>query len=69
MTSTLSLTAPPTLDAALASRLAGLALDNVVREYPNKLDHVQNGERDAGERRREVGGEARADHSARLRRT
>ncbi len=29
-----------TLDAALASRFAKVALANVVREYPNKLDHL-----------------------------
>ena len=34
------------LDAALASRFARIALDNVVREYPNKLDHVMNGDAD-----------------------
>jgi hypothetical protein len=28
------------LDAELASRLAAVALDNVAREYPNKLDHL-----------------------------
>jgi hypothetical protein len=28
------------LDASLARRFAAIALDNVVREYPNKLDHV-----------------------------
>ena len=28
------------LDEALASRLATVALDNVAREYPNKLDHL-----------------------------
>ena len=28
------------LDAALASRFARIALDNVVLEYPNKLDHL-----------------------------
>jgi hypothetical protein len=28
------------LDAALASRIAGIALGHVTREYPNKLDHV-----------------------------
>jgi hypothetical protein len=34
------------LAPALASRFARIALDNVVREYPNKLDHVLNGEAD-----------------------
>jgi hypothetical protein len=28
------------LDAATASRMAGIALGHVTREYPNKLDHV-----------------------------
>ena len=31
---------PPSLDPALAARFAALALANVEREYPNKLDHV-----------------------------
>jgi hypothetical protein len=31
------------LDAALASRFAAIALDNVVREWPSKLDHVMHG--------------------------
>ncbi len=31
------------LSAALASRFASIALDNVKREYPNKLDHVMGG--------------------------
>lgn len=35
------------LTPALASRFAALALDNVVREYPNKLDHVLTREADA----------------------
>ena len=30
------------LDAPLASRFARVALDNVVAEYPNKLDHLMN---------------------------
>ena len=30
------------LDEALASRLATIALDNVVREFPNKLDHLMS---------------------------
>jgi Protein of unknown function (DUF2891) len=30
----------PGLDEALAGRLARVALDNVAREYPNKLDHL-----------------------------
>jgi len=34
------------LSPALASRFAAIALDNVVREYPNKLDHVMNGDAD-----------------------
>jgi hypothetical protein len=29
-----------TLDAALAARMAGIALGHVAREYPHKLDHV-----------------------------
>jgi hypothetical protein len=33
----------PAVEAALASRFARIALDNVVREYPNKLDHVLDG--------------------------
>jgi hypothetical protein len=36
-----------TLDAALASNMAGIALGHVAREYPNKLDHVLLGEADA----------------------
>ena len=32
-----------TLDPAIASRLASLALAHVRREYPNKLDHVLSG--------------------------
>lgn len=35
--------AAPTLDAAVASRFVATALDNVEREYPNKLDHVLGG--------------------------
>ena len=35
-----------TLDAPLAGKLASLALAHVRREYPNKLDHVMNGEED-----------------------
>ena len=34
------------LDAARASAFARVALANVVREYPNKLDHVLNGDAD-----------------------
>ena len=34
------------LDAALASRFAGIALGHVAQEYPNKLDHVLSGEGD-----------------------
>jgi hypothetical protein len=30
----------------IAARFAAIALDNVVREYPNKLDHVMNGDAD-----------------------
>ena len=35
------------LDAALASRMAGIALGHVAREYPHKLDHVLGGDEDA----------------------
>ena len=35
-----------TLPLDLAERFAAIALDNVVREFPNKLDHVMNGEAD-----------------------
>ncbi len=35
-----------TLTPDLASRFAQIALDNVVREFPNKLDHVLGGEAD-----------------------
>jgi hypothetical protein len=35
-----------TLPPPLASRFARIALENVVREYPNKLDHVMNGDAD-----------------------
>jgi len=34
----------PRLDLAAASSFAGLALTGITREYPNKLDHVMNGE-------------------------
>ena len=37
---------PSPLSPALASRFASLALENVKREYPNKLDHVMNGDTD-----------------------
>lgn len=33
----------PTLDMESASVFAGLALNGISREYPNKLDHVMNG--------------------------
>ena len=36
-----------TLDIALAERLAGLALDCVNREYPNKISHLLNSHADA----------------------
>jgi hypothetical protein len=36
----------PNLNRDLAARFRGLALDNVRREYPNKLDHVMNGDAD-----------------------
>jgi len=35
------------LDAALASRMAQIALGHVAQEYPNKLDHVMAGDADA----------------------
>lgn len=35
------------IDEATASRFAGLALDCVHREYPNKIAHVLNGDEDA----------------------
>ena len=35
------------LDAAIASRFADIALANVIREYPAKLDHVLFGDADA----------------------
>ena len=35
-----------TIDKALASKFASLALAHVKREYPNKLDHVMNGAED-----------------------
>lgn len=35
------------LDAATASRMAGIVLGHVTREYPNKLDHVLLGDDDA----------------------
>jgi hypothetical protein len=34
------------LDAALAARMAGIALGHVTREYPHKLDHVMAGRGD-----------------------
>ena len=34
----------PRLDQSSASAFARLALDGITREYPNKLDHVMNGE-------------------------
>jgi hypothetical protein len=38
-----TITPGPRLDAALASRFARIALDNVVCEFPNKLDHLMAG--------------------------
>jgi hypothetical protein len=35
------------LDATLASRMAGIALGHVAREYPHKLDHVLERDEDA----------------------
>jgi hypothetical protein len=40
------LTPFPGLDAEAATLFAGLALHGITREYPNKLDHVMNGEWD-----------------------
>lgn len=37
----------PTLDAALAQRLAAIALGHIDREYPHKLDHVLERDADA----------------------
>jgi Protein of unknown function (DUF2891) len=37
----------PSLDAALASKFARLALGHLTREYPNKLDHVMASAADA----------------------
>src|SRR5438477_9509302 len=34
------------IEASLASKFADLALAHVQREYPNKLDHVLNGDHD-----------------------
>jgi hypothetical protein len=34
------------LDAAFASRMAGIALGHVAKEYPHKLDHVLSGDAD-----------------------
>jgi hypothetical protein len=36
-----------TLDAQMASRMAGIALGHVTREYPHKLDHVLASDADA----------------------
>ncbi len=38
---------PARLDEAAAARFAGLALDCVHKEYPNKIAHVMNGDGDA----------------------
>jgi hypothetical protein len=38
---------PITLDLATAARFATLALDNIARAYPHKLDHVMAGDADA----------------------
>jgi len=38
---------PPALEAGTAERFARLALDCVHREYPNKIAHVMQGDRDA----------------------
>lgn len=37
---------PPGLDADIAARFATLALDCVLREYPNKVSHVLSGDAD-----------------------
>src|SRR6266550_3693114 len=37
---------PPSLDMRTASRFAKIALGHVIREYPNKLDHVLTGPAD-----------------------
>jgi hypothetical protein len=37
---------PQTLTVEIATRFAGIALGHVMREYPNKLDHVLTGARD-----------------------
>ena len=37
---TAATSAPAALDAGLAGRFARIALDNVAREFPNKLDHL-----------------------------
>ncbi|MDE2260950.1 MAG: DUF2891 domain-containing protein [Gammaproteobacteria bacterium] len=37
---------PQTLTAEIATRLAGIALGHVTREYPHKLDHVLTGSQD-----------------------
>ena len=37
---------PKPIDAKLADALAAVALQNIVQEYPNKLDHVINGAHD-----------------------
>ena len=37
----------PSLSAETASKFARIALGHVQREYPNKLDHVLDGEADA----------------------
>jgi hypothetical protein len=41
-----SAAAAPAFDATVAARFAGLALDCVHREYPNKIAHVLNGDAD-----------------------
>jgi hypothetical protein len=42
-----ALATPADFDAASAERFAGLALDCLHREYPNKISHVLNGDADA----------------------
>jgi hypothetical protein len=46
-TAAMAQTSPPAFDVAAATRFATLALDCVHKEYPNKIAHVMNGDRDA----------------------
>ncbi len=47
MTALLLLTAMTTIDQTAAARFASLALECVDREYPNKIAHVMNSDKDA----------------------